>query len=127
MIFFNKTSWKFLGIFTAIVAVSLVIIYTAAFFNPEVRKEMAAEVYAEKYIEDLREKYKNDTYGGETPEETLTLFTQALEDGDVELASKYFIVEKQEKMKEELNIEKENDVLKLIIADLKKKNRFCFI
>jgi hypothetical protein len=34
-----------------------------------------------------------DTYGGETPEETLTMFIDALEKGDIELASKYFILD----------------------------------
>lgn len=35
--------------------------------------------------------FRNDTYGGATPEETLRLFVDALKAGDVELASKYFM------------------------------------
>jgi len=34
-----------------------------------------------------------DTYGGKTPEETLAMFIDALEKGDIELASKYFILD----------------------------------
>jgi hypothetical protein len=34
-----------------------------------------------------------DTYGGKTPEETLVMFIDALEKGDIELASKYFILD----------------------------------
>ncbi len=44
-----------------------------------------------KYMEE----YKNDTYGGKTPEETLRMFIDAVEAGDYELASKYFTVEKR--------------------------------
>ena len=36
-----------------------------------------------------------DTYGGKTPQETLKLYIAAVEKGDYELASKYFVVEKQ--------------------------------
>ena len=36
-----------------------------------------------------------DTFGGQTPQETLALFIQAVEQGDYELASKYFIIPKQ--------------------------------
>jgi len=51
-----------------------------------------------EYTENLKEIYQNDTYGGATPRETMDLFIKALEDGDVELASKYFIPEKQGEM-----------------------------
>lgn len=43
----------------------------------------------------LEEQYKNDTYGGDTPEETLRLFVEALEKRDYVLASKYFAPERQ--------------------------------
>ncbi|MBT6053372.1 MAG: hypothetical protein HOG49_41850, partial [Candidatus Scalindua sp.] len=57
----------------------------------------------------------NDIYGGDTPEETLELFIQALESGDVELASKYFVVEKQEEGLYDLEIaSKENNLAKYL-------------
>lgn len=43
----------------------------------------------------LEKKYKEDQYGGATPEETLKLFVEALEKKDFELASKYYVPEKQ--------------------------------
>lgn len=50
-----------------------------------------------------------DTYGGKTPQETLGMFIKAVEDGDYELASKYFIIPKQEEwrnnLKDSKNIE----------------------
>src|SRR6266403_2009295 len=39
----------------------------------------------------LEAAYKNDPYGGATPEETLKLFIDALEKKDYALASKYFV------------------------------------
>ena len=48
----------------------------------------------------LEAQYKNDPYGGTTPEETLRLFIEALEKKDYTLASNYFVPEKRA---EELN------------------------
>ncbi len=39
---------------------------------------------------DSLDPFKNDTYGGATPEETFDLYLAALKKGDLELASKYF-------------------------------------
>jgi hypothetical protein len=44
--------------------------------------------------------YKNDLYGGKTPEETFDMYIAALKKGDLELASKYFVIDRQ---KEELS------------------------
>ena len=47
-----------------------------------------------------QEDYKRamaDTYGGKTPQETLQMYIDAVEKGDYELASKYFIGDNQEK------------------------------
>jgi len=52
----------------------------------------------EEQSAELEDAYRNDTYGGETPEETLELFVGALEAKDFELAAKYFVVEEQEEM-----------------------------
>lgn len=46
-------------------------------------------------IEKLKQAYRDDTLGGATPEETLKMFITAFEAGDLNLASKYFIPEKQ--------------------------------
>ena len=43
----------------------------------------------QRYIQAMTE----DTYGGKTPQETLDLFVAALEAEDVELASKYFMLD----------------------------------
>ena len=53
----------------------------------------------QKQTQNLEESYKNDIYGAETPEKTYRLFLEALKNKDIDLASKYFILEKQEEYK----------------------------
>jgi hypothetical protein len=66
-------------------------------YSPEARKERAlSDDYShyEQAITDYASKEKADTYGGKTPEETIGMFTRALGSGDIDLASKYFALEK---------------------------------
>ncbi len=60
--------------------------------NPD--EELQGQDYVD-YWDDLNEAYKKDNYGGTTPEETLNMFITALKVGDLELAIKYIVVEKQ--------------------------------
>ena len=90
----------------------------------------------ERYYEALKRAYANDEYGGATPEETLQLFIDALKAGDVDLASKYFVVEKQGEMRKEFTIGKEKDTLNKFVEILEReksgsyygdsKNQFVF-
>ncbi|MBI4691898.1 MAG: DUF4878 domain-containing protein [Candidatus Terrybacteria bacterium] len=98
MKFFNeikiKRGLKFgVIIFAAFVAVVLILSNLYTFL--EKKKQ-------EKIIKELQRPYLEDTYGGKTPEETLELFIQALKEGNIDLASKYFVIEKQEEQKEYL-------------------------
>lgn len=63
----------------------------------------------------LSKPYREDVYGGKTPEETWALFLDALRKGDVELASKYIVPEKRESQVIFFNKEKEIDGLKLLL------------
>ncbi len=47
--------------------------------------------YVAREKERTTEMLRADTYGGETPEETLALFVEALEARDAKLASKYYL------------------------------------
>ena len=51
-----------------------------------------------------------DTYGGKTPQKTLQMFIEAVEKGDYELASRYFILEKQEKELDDLKNAQKKDI-----------------
>jgi len=63
-------------------------------------QELAQEL--ERIEREQYEKKKADTIGGQTPQETLEMFISAVEKGDYELASKYFVIEKQEQWKNHL-------------------------
>lgn len=64
---------------------------------------------------------KNDIYGGRTPEETYQLFLQALEKQDIELASKYFVREKQDWAREFFTEVQGRDQWQSMINDLSGK------
>ena len=56
------------------------------------KEQTAYEAAERRYVETMTA----DTYGGKTPQETLDLFVAALKKGDLDLASKYFILETHE-------------------------------
>ena len=65
------------------------------FWSPEAVQEKELEKNFElmsSAMEQFEKQMREDTYGGKTPEETLRFFILALEEGDVDLASKYFAV-----------------------------------
>ncbi|QQG45491.1 MAG: hypothetical protein HYW89_00940 [Candidatus Sungiibacteriota bacterium] len=78
------------------------------------------EYQAIKYTKEITKKYAEDTFGGDTPEETLRLFIDALKKGDTDLAARYFILDKQEEWKEDLAKIKEKGLLKDMIRDLER-------
>jgi hypothetical protein len=64
-----------------------------------------------------------DTYGGGTPQETLDMFIDALEKGDIELAGKYFSLDvnlSRQKWEDALADSYENDEISKIVDLLKK-------
>lgn len=113
----KKHFWKFAGGFIAIIAAALVILYASNyFFSKEARDTRKAQ----EYLEDLKQQYENDTYGGKTPEETLQLFISALEKGDIDLASKYFVLDKQEEWRGKLTEITNKNLLDEMVSDLNK-------
>lgn len=70
-------------------------------------------------LENLKKQYAEDPYGGDTPEETLQLFIDALKKGDTDLAAKYFMLDKQAEWREDLAKIKEKGLLDEMIMDLK--------
>ena len=64
-----------------------------------------------KFIELVEKPFREDTYGGKTPEETWALFLDALKKGDVELAVKYCSVERQRSCRDSLVEAKEKKEL----------------
>ena len=92
----NKSSWKFLAAFAAII---LLVLAGYWIWNNQLTpgaKDTEEEATYEKAIEhraQLEEAMRKDTYGGKTPQETLNLFIEALRKNDIELAFLYFNIE----------------------------------
>lgn len=100
----------------ALVALAVGVLYLTGY----IKYRTSPEYRAEKYFEELAKKYREDTYGGNTPEETLQLFIDALKKGDVELASRYFIYDKQEKWLGELTDIKSKGLVNQMVVDLQR-------
>ncbi len=61
------------------------------------------------YVDDYIQLQLNDYTGGDTPEQTVDLFIEALKKGDYDLASRYFVIDEQERWKKSFeNPNKEN-------------------
>lgn len=116
--------------YLAFVAYRALILYRQTKQEPFVARdfdEVALELKGdpekmERYSKQLAEAYKNDAYGGDTPEETLNLFIAALKAGDTDLAAKYFLLEKQGEMGEEFKIGQQKGTLMTFIEILEKSN-----
>lgn len=90
----KKGKWKIRVAFVAIIFLVVGgVIGTRAY---QLWKEVDdADLFALK-MEDLKKQQEADTFGGTTPYETLEMYIAAIEKGDFALASKYFVIEKQE-------------------------------
>ena len=77
-----------------------------------------ADKTVERFQGALEEPYKKDTYGGKTPEETWAMYIDALKKGDIDLASRYYAVGSQGKIKQALFNGREKDDLKLYLERL---------
>ncbi|NMB92454.1 MAG: hypothetical protein GYA31_02425 [Parcubacteria group bacterium] len=93
---------KYLIIFILLLAIGLFSGFSIWFLSPQMKQARQLKKGIENFNQTLKaaeKKYANDTYGGITPEETYQLFLEALKKQDIDLASKYFILDKQEEYK----------------------------
>jgi hypothetical protein len=94
---------KFLLIISMILLIIILILFTlgGGFGLLRERIQLIIDTYrfkkaSEQFYQGLEQYYqafREDTYGGKTPQETLNMFIEALEKGDIELASKYFAMD----------------------------------
>lgn len=120
----KKSYWKFVAGFLGVI-IAVFVLYVVGVLGWQKYKYWQDEKTAQKAEEGIRkwqqedyERAMADTYGGKTPQETLQMYIEAVEKGDYELASKYFIGSKQEG---ELNNLKasNNDTLKTYLKYIK--------
>ncbi len=110
----NKHALKFLLGAAGIVLLGFGVLYVLPFFSPEYKQEQATI----KKLKEIQDQYMQDTYGGNTPEETIQLFIDAFKKGDIDLAVKYFVLDKQERQQEKLRVIKEKNLWSAMLKEL---------
>ena len=91
-----------------------------------IREKFMADEQYRAYVESEQryaEAMTEDIYGGKTSDETLNLFITSLEAGDIELASKYFILSSdlsRDKWVRIFTIFKEQGLLDEVVRDIEK-------
>ncbi len=108
-------------IFVIVIAIPLIFyVVWANYFSPQAQQENNSNV--EQYqaaTQTYEAAMRADTYGGKTPEETLTMFIDALKKGNINLASKYFLLEQNTQNPNYLTRKKWEDALALAKSENK--------
>ncbi len=105
----NKDFFSFAGTFLLLIGLAVGGMY--ALSRSQTKAESAV-------VNRLVAAHTEDKFGGSTPRETLDLLITALKQGDTVLASRYFIIESQDKVRGDLAVGKSNGVLPILISDL---------
>lgn len=113
-----KVWWRHWSVVLILAILAGLVIWAMLNLGPWLKnlQEWRAAKTAQEQLEKL---YRNDKYGGKTPEETFDMFIAALEKGDIDLASKYFVLNKQEQWKKTLEEYKNKALLADFINELK--------
>ena len=114
-----KNIAKFGGAAFAIVVAGVAALYGVDYL----RYRNSPEYKVGENLKKVEKMYAEDPYGGETPEETLRLFVDALKKEDTELAAKYFVLDKQEQWREDLARLQERNLLGEMVKDLERVER----
>ena len=114
----RKVWWRHWSIVFILAVLAGLIIWVMLNLGPWLRS-WQDERAAKSAQEQLEKLYREDKYGGKTPEETFDMFIAALEQGDIELASKYFVLEKQDDWFKTLSQYQARDLLAYLISELK--------
>ena len=111
--------------FIIIVCIAFGIFLLSFVFNKYFWNSIIMNTKMKLYMRNIakeEQKYAKDTYGGKTPEETYSMFLDALKKKDIELASKYFVLNKQDQYKKALSEVDQNGKWDLMMEDLTQKN-----
>ncbi|MBI2062800.1 MAG: hypothetical protein HYT61_01000 [Candidatus Yanofskybacteria bacterium] len=114
--------WRHWSVVLILAILAGLVIWSMLNLGPWLRswQDQRAAKSAQEQLEKL---YRNDKYGGKTPEETFDMFIAALENDDVELASKYFVLNKQDQWKKTLEEYKAQNLLKDFVIELKNQKK----
>jgi len=118
----GRKYWKFvLGFLIIIVVVAGGFFVWDKYFSQQAKlNRQNAENYL-KYFDwqrNYEKAMREDTYGGKTPEETLQMFIEALKREDIELASKYFMLDERGSRQKWIDllsrVEQENNLQRMV-------------
>lgn len=100
----------------------LIVVFIAfVYFYPKYR-DWKFDREIKQLTEEINRPYLEDTYGGQTPKETLEMFLTAIEKNDFDLASKYIVLSKQEEWRDSLINAKKENKLDVLIDEIKIAN-----
>ena len=108
--------------FAGIVVVGVIILLAALWYGLSWFGEWKFAKDIKQIQEETNRPYLEDTYGGKTPQETLQLFVAAVEKGDFDLASKYFVLSKQGEWKRKLIGARAANKLETLLKPVKEEN-----
>jgi len=94
---------KYLIALVLFLAIGLFSGFFVWFLSPQMREARQLKKGMESFnnvLKTIEQKYTADTYGGITPEETYQMFLEALKKQDIDLAVKYFALDKQNDYKQ---------------------------
>ena len=111
----SKIFWIILIILFVLMLTELGLRYYDRWHGQKRVEELAREL--ERIESERTAALAADTIGGETPQETLRMFIDAVEAGDYELASKYFVIEKQEEWRNHLESSKNLEELLALLKE----------
>lgn len=114
----TKHAIKFLSGAGLLVLMGFGALYALPFFDPQQR---AARDLVKKE-EEMKQAIYADTYGGNTPQETLDLYIEAIKKRDIDLAVKYYVIPKQEGARKELSNLTDDGVKNILIHVSAAKN-----
>jgi hypothetical protein len=124
----KKKYWRFITVFLGIMIIVVGGFFVwDKYFSPQAKINRETQKNYQKYLEwqkNYEKAMREDTYGGKTPEETLKMFIEALKKEDIELASKYFMLDEnvsREKWANRLNNIKQKGYLPTMIKDIEEK------
>ena len=127
--------WKFIWGFLALI-LGVYFLFVVLFYAVKTYEQKQSEIQVQQLKEQLDKWQRDnldramaDTYGGKTPQETLRMYIDAVQKGDYELASKYFIEDYRDKELRSFNgatEEKIDNYLNLLRKALLDKGGYSF-
>lgn len=115
-VFERASYWKFVLGFLGMIAIALIILSQydrlRAWEQGEAANQIVQSMDAKTQADYARA--AQDAYGGATPQDTLRMYITAVEKGDYELASKYFIFKYQAQQLQNLQNSKTENIQNMI-------------